>query len=128
MLTTDNIASYGGAMFLAALVTTLLLVLLFAPTGAAKVVSLPQSVSIRDHLAVPPPLWRSIGVLELAAAVGLLVGLTVPALAILAAGGLALLSIGAIGSHLRAQDGVMHSLPAGAGLILAVGLIAVVIG
>jgi uncharacterized membrane protein YphA (DoxX/SURF4 family) len=69
----------------AALVVTFLFVLLFTAAGVGKVAGLAQSVGIRDHLAVPPPLSRGIGVLELSAAVGLLVGLAVPALAVLTA-------------------------------------------
>jgi hypothetical protein len=110
-------------MTVAALVLTLLLVVLFTAAGAGKVASLAPSVGIRDHLAVPPPLWRVIGVLELSAAAGLLVGLAVPVLTVLTGTGLALLSIGAIGAHVRARDGAVHSLPAVMALILAVALI-----
>jgi uncharacterized membrane protein YphA (DoxX/SURF4 family) len=104
-------------------VVTLLLVLLFTAAGVGKVAGLAQSVGIRDHVAMPPPLWRGIGVLELSAAAGLLVGLAVPPVTVITATGLALLSIGAIGTHVRARDGAVHSLPAVAALILAVSLI-----
>jgi hypothetical protein len=61
-LTDANIVKLRLAMPAAALVVTFLFVLLFTAAGVGKVAGLAQSVGIRDHLAVPPPLSRGIGV------------------------------------------------------------------
>ena len=63
--------------------------------------------------------WRLIGVCELAGVAGVLVGLMWAPIGIAAAIGLALLSIGAIGFHLRASDNVADKAPAVIGLALA---------
>ena len=64
-------------------------------------------------------LWRAIGVLEVAAAVGLAAGLAVPVLGIAAAVGLVLLLIGAIGAHARSHD-LSNAVPAVGLLLLSI--------
>ena len=71
---------------------------------------------IRDRLGVAPGLWRGIGILEVAAAVGLAVGSRSPRLVSAAAVGLVLLLIGAIGAHARSHD-LSNAAPA-VGLLL----------
>lgn len=77
---------------------------LFLATGGVKVLGVKQSLEIRDHLGIDAGLWRIIGVLETAGAIGVLVGLAEPALGVAAAIGLSVLMVGAIGSRLRIQD------------------------
>ena len=103
-------------MFIATIVLSVLLAAAFLGSGAAKLAGAKQSLEIRDRLGLAAGLWRSIGVLEIAAAVGLAVGLAVPALGIAAAAGLVLLLIGAIGAHARSHD-LSHAAPA-VGLVL----------
>ncbi|MCW2552773.1 MAG: hypothetical protein JWR78_2554 [Mycobacterium sp.] len=74
----------------ATVVATFLLAALFAFAGSIKVLGVPQSLAIREHLGI-------------AAAVGV-----------------ALLSVGAVASHVRASDGAGQSVPAAIGLVLAV--------
>jgi hypothetical protein len=104
----------------ATVVATFLLAALFAFAGSIKVLGVPQSLAIRDHLGISPTVWRVIGLLELAGVVGVLAGLAWQPLGIAAAVGLALLSVGAVASHVRASDGAGQSVPAAIGLVLAV--------
>ncbi|MEU6719361.1 DoxX family protein [Nonomuraea sp. NPDC046802] len=85
-------------------VLSILLSLLFVATGGIKVLSVPPSPAIRDHLGIRPELWRLIGVLEAAGGVGLLAGFVVPLLGVAASIGLVLLMIGAIVSRVRVSD------------------------
>jgi hypothetical protein len=107
-------------MATATVVTTSLLAALFVFAGSIKVLGVRQSLAIRDHLGISATLWRVIGLLELAGVVGVLAGLACTPLGIAAAVGLALLSVGAVASHVRATDGAGQSVPAVIGLILAV--------
>nr|WP_272956565.1 DoxX family protein [Kribbella solani] len=80
---------------------------LFVVTGGVKVLGLRQSLAVRDHLGIAPPLWRLIGVLELAGAAGVLIGLKITALGVLAAIGLTLLMLGAIASRAKVRDSAL---------------------
>lgn len=104
----------------ATVVVTVLLAALFAFSSAIKLMSVPKSLAVRDHLGISPPQWRGIGALELAGVIGVLVGLAWAPIGVAAAGGLALLAIGAIVSHIRARDSVIDTAPAVIGFFLAV--------
>ncbi|MET7332197.1 DoxX family protein [Nonomuraea sp. NPDC005650] len=91
-------------MSVAVVVLSILLGLLFVGTGGIKVLGLPQSLAIRDHLGLRPGLWRLIGVCESAGGAGLLVGLAVPLLGVAASIGLVVLMVGAIVSRIRVSD------------------------
>jgi hypothetical protein len=103
-------------VFLASIVVSVLVAAAVLGSGAAKLAATKQSIAIRDRLGVTPWLWRTVGVLEVAAAGGLAVGLAVPVLGIAAAVGLVLLLIGAIGTHARSRD-LSNAIPA-VGLLL----------
>jgi DoxX-like family len=105
---------------IAKLVVTALLAAMLGFAGLIKVVGLPQSLTIRDHLGVKPVQWRLIGSLELAAVAGVLIGLSWPPIGVAAAVGAALLLLGAIGFHARASDSAADTAPAVIGLGLAV--------
>ena len=77
---------------------------LFVITGGVKVVGLKQSLEIRDHFAMTPGLWRSIGILETAGGVGTIVGLAWTPIGVAALIGLVLLMLGAIVSRIRVKD------------------------
>jgi uncharacterized membrane protein YphA (DoxX/SURF4 family) len=91
-------------MFIATIVLSALLALTFLGAGVPKVIGLKQSLQMRDQLRVGADLFRVIGALEIAGAVGLVAGLAVPVLGIAAAIGLALLLIGAVAAHARIDD------------------------
>jgi uncharacterized membrane protein YphA (DoxX/SURF4 family) len=67
-----------------------------------------------------------IGGLKVALAILLIIGIWMPTLIVPAAGGMAVLMIGAIGMHLKVGDSLKKSLPASAMLLLS--LIAMVSG
>jgi hypothetical protein len=97
---------------------------LFLVTGGVKVLGVPQSLAIRDHFGMSPNLWRTVGVLESAGAVGVLLGIAVTPLGLVALVGLALLMCGAIASRLRVHDPVLMVLSdvAVLGLVIATAL------
>jgi hypothetical protein len=72
---------------------------------------------MRDQVRVGARLWRLIGALEVAGAIGLAVGLAVPVLGNAAAVGLSLNMAGAIGAHARTDD-PRHAAPAALLLML----------
>jgi len=104
----------------ATLVVTLLLATLFTFSASIKLLGVPRSLAIRDHLGVKPLQWRLIGACELAGVAGVLVGLIWAPIGIAAAIGLALLSVGAIAFHVRASDGALDMAPAVIGVALAI--------
>jgi DoxX-like family len=107
-------------MDIASITVTIVLAALFAFTSSIKLLGVRQSLAIRDHLGVTPTQWRLIGMLELAGVVGVLVGLAWAPIGVAAAGGLALLSVGAIIFHVRASDSVADMAPAVFAAALAV--------
>lgn len=111
-------------MFTTTAVLTIVLALVFLGAGIPKILGAKTSLQMRDQLQIDARLYRVIGFLEIAAVAGLLVGLVVPVLGAAAAGGLALLMIGAIVTHIRAGE-AKGSLPA-AVLFLATAAAAVV--
>ena len=64
-----------------------------------------------EHFDVPWARYRLIGVAELAAAAGVLVGLRFVALGLAAAAGMALLLVEALATHRRAGDSLQHAAP-----------------
>ena len=107
-------------MSLATVIVTSCLAALFAFASAIKLLGVAQSLAIRDHLGISPSLWRVIGVLEFAGVVGVLTGLWWSPIGIAAADGLALLSVGAVVSHVRKSDSIAETAPSIVGLLLAV--------
>jgi uncharacterized membrane protein YphA (DoxX/SURF4 family) len=103
-------------MDIAGIVASVLLALVAAASGAPKIASTHQTRDEATHLGIPRTGYVVIGALEIAAAIGLLVGLARPLLGIAAAGGLVLMMAGAVLTHLRAGDRTAAMAPA-----LAVG-------
>jgi DoxX-like family len=115
-------------MPIATVIVTCCLAALFAFSSSIKLLGVKRSLAIRDHLGISPTVWRLIGVLELAGVVGVLMGLRWSLLGIAAAAGLALLSVGAVVSHVRASDSVVETAPAVIGIGLAVSMAAMLTG
>jgi len=87
------------------IVVSVLVAFGFVMIGLAKVQELPASAAVRDRVGVSPALWRTLGVVELVAAAALVVGaIALPALAMTALVGLALLTGTAVVAHLRVSD------------------------
>jgi len=79
-----------------------LLALLLAATGGGKVAGAASSRGIRDGLRIGATPWRLIGVFELVLVVLLVVGIWVPAGAVVGAAGAIALMIGAVIARVRA--------------------------
>jgi uncharacterized membrane protein YphA (DoxX/SURF4 family) len=65
------------AVFIATIVLSMLLAAAVLGSGVAKFAAVKQSIEIRDRLGVAAGLWRGIGILEVAAGIGLAAGLAV---------------------------------------------------
>ena len=80
------------------------LAIVFGAAGVAKIVGVPVMRTAARYLGFSVGQYRVIGALELAGAVGLLVGLVVPVIGVAAAIGLGLLLIGAGAAHALNRD------------------------
>ncbi len=95
-----------------------LLVVAFAAAGSAKLAAVPAMRAKAAHVGFSVSAYRRIGLLEILAVLGLLVGAFLPVIGALAAAGLLMLLGGALVTHLRNGDGVREIVPA-----LALGLV-----
>jgi DoxX-like family len=95
-----------------------LLVVAFATAGSAKLAAVPAMRARAAHVGFSVAAYRRIGLLEVLAVLGLLVGAFVPLIGALAAAGLLMLLGGAVVTHLRTGDGVREIAPS-----LVLGLI-----
>lgn len=91
-------------MFIATIVVSVLLALAATGSGVAKLKKDPKVVGPISALGVPLSWLPRLAAAEFAGALGLLVGLAVPAIGIAAATGLVLYFLGAVVTHLRAGD------------------------
>ena len=89
-----------------------ILVVAFAAAGSAKLAAVPAMRAKAAHVGYSVSAYRRIGVLEILAVLGLLVGAFVPLIGALAATGLLLLLGGAFVVHLRNRDSVREMAPA----------------
>ncbi|MGZ4602013.1 MAG: DoxX family protein [Kineosporiaceae bacterium] len=85
-------------------VLAVVLAVVFGVAGTAKILGAPPMRQAARHLGFSVGQYRLLGALELAGAIGLLVGLAVPALGVAAAIGLGLLLIGAGTAHVAHHD------------------------
>jgi uncharacterized membrane protein YphA (DoxX/SURF4 family) len=85
-------------------VLAVVLAVVFGVAGLAKIAGVPVMRTAARHLGFSAGQYRVVGALELAGAIGLLVGLVVPVIGIAAAIGLGLLLIGAGIAHLFNRD------------------------
>jgi uncharacterized membrane protein YphA (DoxX/SURF4 family) len=91
---------------------SLLLVAVCVLPAAAKLLGHPKMRHSADRFGIPWPRYRLIGVAELAAAAGVLIGLAWRPAGLAAAAGLTLLLLGALLTHRRAHDSVADAVPA----------------
>ena len=82
----------------------ILLAVLFAVLGIAKLAAAPAMRAAAAHLGYPTDQYRAIGALEIAGAIGTVIGLKVAGIGIAAAVGLVLLMLGAAGAHAKNHD------------------------
>ncbi|MCZ7422225.1 DoxX family protein [Verrucosispora sp. WMMA2121] len=111
-------------MTLVATILAVLLALVFLILGTVKTLALRPMHERATEAGFSVAAYRRIGLLEVAGAVGLLVGLIVPPIGALAGAGLLLLLIGALAVHLRKGDGPQKYAPAlVCGLLVAAYLV-----
>jgi uncharacterized membrane protein YphA (DoxX/SURF4 family) len=94
------------------LTLSLLLTLVCLVPAAAKLAGHPKMRHAAGHFGIAWRRYRLIGVVELIAAAGVLVGLFWRPAGLLAAVGMILLLLGAVVTHRRAHDSVREALPA----------------
>ncbi|NUT95971.1 MAG: DoxX family protein [Saccharothrix sp.] len=97
---------------------------LFVLLGVAKLLALPRMRELADHAGFSVAAYRGIGALEVAGAIGLLIGLAVPLLGFAAGAGLLLLLAGAVVTHVRNGDGLRALAPAVVCAALVAGCLA----
>ncbi|MFI2412157.1 DoxX family protein [Streptomyces sp. NPDC018947] len=108
-------------MFIATVVFSALLTLVFCGAGSAKLSGSQKMVDQLAHLGVGRALMRFIGTAQLLGAAGLVVGLWVGPLGVAAAIGLAVLMTGAVIHHVRGGDAAKDM--SGAVIVLLLSLI-----
>lgn len=82
----------------------IVLIVLFAALGAAKLTAVPPMRAAAAHLGFTTAQYRGLGALEVAGAAGVAVGFVAAPLGVAAATGLVLLMLGAAGAHVRNHD------------------------
>jgi uncharacterized membrane protein YphA (DoxX/SURF4 family) len=111
-------------MTLAAAILAVLLALIFSVLGTAKILALQPMRELAAEAGFSVPAYRRIGLLEVAAVIGLLIGLFQPLIGILAGAGLLLLLAGAVVALLRKGHGPRKYAPAVVcGLLVATYLV-----
>ena len=93
--------------------------------AAGKLLGHPQMRQSAAHFDIPWPRYRLIGVAELAAAAGVLIGLWWHPLGVAAAAGMALLLGGALITHRHAADRGKEMAPALLGLAVTIAYLAI---
>jgi hypothetical protein len=106
-------------------VLSLLLVAVCLIPAAAKLAGHPKMRHAATHFGIAWRRYRLIGVAELMAAAGVLIGLFWRPAGLLAAAGMILLLIGALVTHRRAHDSIREALPAVVALAVTAGYLAV---
>jgi hypothetical protein len=91
---------------------SMLLIAVSLVPAAAKLAGHPKMRHTANHFGITWRRYRLIGVAELAAAAGVLIGLLWRPAGLLAAAGMILLLIGALIAHRRAHDSLREALPA----------------
>ncbi|WP_433201647.1 DoxX family protein [Nocardia sp. CA-107356] len=88
-----------------------LLAIVLLPAGATMTLAVGFQRDTAAHLGFSVNAFRRIGVLELLGAIGVLLGLTIPTIGVLAAAGVVALMVGAAISHLRSRDRIPQLIP-----------------
>jgi hypothetical protein len=111
----------GDIMSMTSTILAVLLALIFVTLGTTKVLALPVMRERAREVGFTVGAYRRIGALEVAGAIGLLIGIVQPLIGGLAGAGLLLLLGGALVAHLRKGDGPQKFAPAViCGLLVAV--------
>jgi uncharacterized membrane protein YphA (DoxX/SURF4 family) len=112
----------------ASITLAVLVTLIFALLGTAKIMAVPPMRYLASEAGFSVDAYRGIGVLEVAGAVGVALGLAVPLLGRAAAVGLLLLLAGALITHIRQGDGPRKYAPVIVCGVLVAGYLAALNG
>ena len=93
--------------------------------AAAKLTGQPRMQESAAHFGIPWPRYRLIGMAELAAAAGIVIGLWWHPLGVAAAAGMTLLLAGAIITHRKVADSAKEMAPALVALLLTLAYLAI---
>ena len=104
------------------------LVVAFGVLGSAKLVAVPAMRARAEHVGYGVDAYRRIGLVEVLAVLGILVGAAVPLIGAVAATGLVVLLGGAVITHLRNGDGLRELAPALVLGAVAVAFLVLVLG
>jgi DoxX-like family len=96
--------------------------------ATAKLAGHPKMRHAATHFGIAWRRYRLIGLAELAATAGVLVGLLWRPIGVLAAAGMVLLLLGALVTHRRAHDAIREAVPALVGLAITTAYLAVASG
>lgn len=96
----------GHPVNIALLILGILLGLVAIASAGAKLRQVPNVMESMAHVGVSKSLIPVLALLEILGALGLLIGIWVPVLGLLAALGLTLYFLGAVLAHIRAKDSV----------------------
>ncbi len=101
-------------MFVLNVILAVVIAVPFLVGGIGKILDVEMMAIARQHLGLPPGLFRIVGILEFLGGVGVLAGLhqDLPLIGILAAIGLIGMTIGAGFYHQKAGDTMKQWLPA----------------
>ena len=110
------------------IVLAALVAVVFTTAGAAKIVAVPPMRAAAAHSGFSVAAYRRIGVLEVAGAAGVLIGLIRPVVGGMASVGLLALLAGAVVAHLRSHDGPREAAPAVVSVVLVAGYLVALIG
>ncbi|KIU15409.1 hypothetical protein TL10_19040 [Mycolicibacterium llatzerense] len=104
------------------MVVSIVLALEMAAIGTPKVLQISTVRDSAEHLGVSVDLDRMIGISQLAAAVGLLLGIAFPTLSVVTGAAVCLLMCGAVRYHIKAQDKTVAMVPAVVTAAIAVAI------
>jgi len=93
--------------------------------AAGKLTGQPKMRQSAAHFGIPWPKYRLIGIAELAAAAGVLIGLWWHPLGVAAAAGMSLLLLGALITHRRAADSGKEMAPVLIALTITIAYLAI---
>jgi uncharacterized membrane protein YphA (DoxX/SURF4 family) len=93
--------------------------------AAGKLLGHPKMRQSAAHFGIPWSGYRLIGIAELAAAAGVLIGLSRHPLGVAAAAGMVLLLLGAVITHRRAADSGKETAPALVALAITLAYLAI---
>jgi uncharacterized membrane protein YphA (DoxX/SURF4 family) len=93
--------------------------------GTGKLLGHPKMRQSAAHFGIPWPRYKLIGIAELAAAAGILIGLWWHPIGLAAAAAMALLLLGAVITHRKAEDDAKEMAPALLALAITLAYLAI---